>query len=286
MNLSHRAFPFAVLLGLLPAQEPPVQQEPQRPKLTPAIDVDFVSLRDLLQQPVHNLMALDTGKEERKQALPGGDNTLAQPVATIHDATFDAEGNLQSLLVSIGKRGDGAGAVVLPAREVRWHPVRRILVTDLSASQIAGLTPSAPAKTDKQPAEAAARKTWLGSELLAATSRCQGDAEAKLTDDAGVRTVWYVPGSARIGFVAVGKQPRLLPWTVVRPLAGGPPLVLEVAAPADRVSGAPAVEDLAKAPDAGMRLQCYRHFAVSLPAWDRPLEVPPAKEEPRGSDGK
>lgn len=273
---------FAVLLGLTApglAQEPPATQEP-RPRLQPATDVDFVSLRDLLNEQVHNLMALDAAKDApkdargQKRAAEAADTTLAQPVASIYDATFDAEGNLVSLIVAAGKRGDGAATVMLPAREVRWHPVRRLLVTDLGAAQIANLTPQNPAKADKPPADGS-RTCWLASELLAATPRCRGDQPAGA--DAArptVQTIWYVPAASRIGFAAIDKDRHLVPWAVIRPQAGGPPLLLEVSAPADRLAGAPVAADVAKAPDAAVRLQCYRHYAVNLPPWDRPAEPP------------
>jgi hypothetical protein len=297
----------ASILGLLPvvaAQEPPTPpQEPQRPKLTAASTVDFLSLRDLLNAQVHNLMALDAVKDAPKAPAPAEatDTRLAQPVATIHDALFDGEGNLQSLLVSIGKRGDGAAAVVLPVREVRWHPVRKVLVTDLSASQIAGLTAHSGVKTGK-PAEASARATWLATEMVAATIRSQGGEQTTPADDSkgsdskgdatgngkgeakgAVQTIWYVPGANRIGFAVLGKSPRLVPWAVLKPLPGGPPLVLEVGAPAERLGSAPTVTDIAVPPDAAVRLQAYRHFAINLPPWDRPSELP--KDAPRNDKG-
>jgi hypothetical protein len=280
---------FAVLFGIaVPAlaqeppappmpKEPPAKVQPAEPRLQPAADVDFLSLRDLLNEQVHTLMALEA-KDPRGAQKPrpadGSDNTLAQPIASIYDATFDAEGNLVALIVAAGKRGDGAATVVLPAREVRWHPVRRLLVTDLGANQIAGLTPQ-HAPRDKTPAEAAARTTWLASELLAATPRCHSD-EPKPADGGKVtvQSIWYVPAASRIGFVTLDQDRHLVPWNVVRPLNGGPPLVLEVSAPADRLTSAPMAADIAKAPDAAVRLQCYRHFAVNVPSWDHPTEPP------------
>jgi hypothetical protein len=234
--------------------------------LTAASSLDFLSLRDLLNGQVHNLLALEAAKDAQAKQ---DDTRLAQPVAIIHDAWFDAEGNLQSLVVAAGKRGDGAGHVVLPVREVRWHPARKLLVTDLGASQIANL--AAQDGTKKTPAEASARKTWLATELMAATARCSGE-QGNVPDDGrgSIPTIWYMPASNRIGFAAVGKSPHLVPWSVIRPQAGGPPLVLEIQAPAERVAGAPAVADVAVPPDAAVRLQSYRHFATSLPAWDRP----------------
>lgn len=278
---------FLVLCPAVAAQEPPAppQPEAQRPRLTAASSVEFLSLRDLLNAQVHNLMALEAGKDvQPKSAAPAeaSDTRLAQPVATIHDAVFDGEGNLQSLVVSIGKRGDGAAAVLLPVREVRWHPVRKLLVTDLSASQIAGLTPQAGPKSGK-PAEATARSTWLATEMVAATARSQGE-QAAIPDDGkgAVQTIWYVPSANRIGFAAVGKSKHLVPWSVVKPVPGGPPLVLEVGAPAERLTSAPAVTDIAVPPDAAVRLQAYRHFAINLPPWDRPADLPRGDKEPGG----
>src|SRR5689334_15380794 len=77
-------------------REPPSKVQPAEPRLQPTADVDFISLRDLLNEQVYNLMALEAAKDPHsgQKATPAADNTLAQPIATICDATFDAEGNL------------------------------------------------------------------------------------------------------------------------------------------------------------------------------------------------
>jgi hypothetical protein len=277
-NLILSVVPPMLLLAAASAQEPSgASRQPANVNPSAAGDTELQSLQTLVTETVY--------VRQPSSANPGGAANAGSAAdvafARIRDAEFGPDGRLASLIVDNPPNAKGGDKVshVLSASSVRFDAATRRWLTVETTLQLAELPAYEGMKDKKTPVANPKGRPVLASELLRSEASTEpakagGVAEASGKKAPAARIVWwFAPGAQQVAVAVVPMDGKhlLVPFAALRIDGGEMPRVrIESTAGTD---GAPACANADELPSKALRQQCYAHYGVTPPAWEKDADT-------------